>query len=92
MSKEKVKKFTKEQLSMILSHAPELQQFGGRVRNYGDKDCEVGCVNQCAYNEPNAMNACVINEPVAEAFDRSMRATAFTPTAILRLLERVGAA
>ncbi len=107
MTKTKVKKYTEEQLSMVLSHAEELE-YEGEYRDpvnslfFTYPPC--GCVNQVAYNEPDPNEAAEINPVVAQALDSSFLEHYdsskddydfnyyHTPDSLLKLLERVGAA
>jgi hypothetical protein len=82
------KKFKDEELSRVLSHAHELIRYGsfrGRLQ------CEVGCVNQAAYNIPYRFSAACANEAAADAFDGTADRK-WTPDTILRLLEKAGVA
>lgn len=87
---EKAKKFTKTQLSTILSHAHELVRRG--ITRYSlTEECPAGCINQVAYNVADLSLAYAINPVVAEKFDCTCYAPS-TPNNILRMLERLGAA
>jgi hypothetical protein len=85
---ERVKNFTDEEVSRILSHAHELRPFG---RTRTSKCCEVGCINQAAYNIDSTYRALAQNVKVGLLFDNSLKCERGTPDLILMLLEKVGA-
>lgn len=87
---EKVKKFSDEELSRILSHAHELKR-GGRWRGLidGIAFLPVGCINQAAYNGGGTMSSAAENPSAAREFDKS--SFNLTPDNVLRMLRRIGA-
>ena len=85
--KNKAKKFTEKQLSIILSHTHELEREGAWR---SASQCRVGCINQAAYNELSPVDAANKNVVVADWFDESN--CAINPVFLLSNLEKLGAA